>query len=116
MSESKPVSRRGGSKPGEYRGGRSKGTPNRPRKELVALLDERWPGWHPVVQLADVANDESLPIELRIDACKAVARHVAPTLKAVEHRGTVTTRQIIDLDSDSARAAAQSIGELIGIH
>ena len=105
-----------GSKPGEYRGGRSKGTPNKPRAELVALLDERWPGWHPVVQLADVANDEGLPIETRLDACKAAARYVAPTLKAVEHKGAVTTRAIIDLDSEAVQAAAQSIGEMMGIH
>ena len=97
-------------------GGRVKGTFNKPRAELEELLNTRWPGFNAVVELAAIANDPETDMDRRIECLKAVARHTVPTMRSIEHKGAITTRQIIDVDSDGARAAAASIAELIGIH
>ena len=76
----------------------------------MARLDARFPGWHPVVQMAEIANDETLPIQERFQAAKEVAKYVTPQLKAIEHSGaiesplTAITRRIIDqIDKQNAR-------------
>ncbi len=37
-------------------GGRKKGTPNNERKELSEMLSEKYPGYHPVMAMAEMAN------------------------------------------------------------
>jgi hypothetical protein len=66
---------------------RPAGSPNKLKQTLLARLDARFPGWHPVVQMAEMANDETLAIELRFGAAKEVAKYVTPQLKAVEVAG-----------------------------
>ena len=64
--------------------GRPKGVPTKPKRALIALLNERWPGWHPVLQMADIANDETVALPERFSAAKEVAKYVVPQLKAVD--------------------------------
>ena len=64
---------------------RPAGSPNKPKRALLALLQERFPGWHPVVHMAEIANDEAQAIELRFNAAREVAKYVTPQLKAVTH-------------------------------
>ena len=97
-------------------GGRVKGTFNKPRAELEELLNTRWPGFNAVVELAAIANDPETDMDRRIECLKAVARHTVPTMRSIEHKGAVTTRQILDLDSPAIAAAADSIGRAIGLH
>lgn len=77
-----------GSLPGERRGGRQKGTPNKPKQALVEMMAERWPGYHPVLAMAAIANDESVELETRFQAHKEVAQYVEPKRKAIEHTGS----------------------------
>jgi hypothetical protein len=48
------------------------------------MLEAKFPGYDPVVQLAGFANDETIETNLRINAAKEVAKYVRPQLKAVE--------------------------------
>jgi hypothetical protein len=61
------------------------GSPNKLKQSLLARLDARFPGWHPVVQMAEMANDETLSTQDRFQAAKEVAKYVTPQLKAIEH-------------------------------
>ena len=63
------------------------GSPNKLKQSLLARLDAKFPGWHPVVQMAEIANDETLSVQDRFNAAKEVARYVTPQLKAVELTG-----------------------------
>jgi hypothetical protein len=65
--------------------GRPVGVPNTLKATLMARLDAKFPGWHPIIQMAGIANDEAQPIELRFNAAKEVAKYVVPQLKAVTH-------------------------------
>lgn len=74
---------------GKKTGGRKKGTPNKDKAELLELIRQRVgdQDYHPVVEMAALACDENLGLELRANMHKEVARYVAPTLKSVEHKG-----------------------------
>lgn len=64
--------------------GRRKGTPNAERKDLFALLAEKFPGYNPVAAMAEIANDKKNDTNLRLQAHKEVAKYTFPQLKAIE--------------------------------
>ena len=64
--------------------GRPAGTPNRPKRALIALLEEQFPGYSPVVEMARIATDPANDLPTRFAAHKEVAQYVTPKLKAVE--------------------------------
>ena len=103
-------------------GGRKLGSGNKPRPELIAMLREAYgPKFDAVVEMAEIAHrlkgDHDPEQELRRIKClESIARYTRPQLKAIEHRGEITTRSIMDVDSLVARDAARSIAESIGIH
>ncbi len=70
---------------GRKTGGRQKGTPNKDKKELLDQLAERFPDYHPVLAMAEIANDEKAGAEMRFQAHKEVAQYVTPKLKSIEH-------------------------------
>jgi len=65
-------------------GGRKKGTPNRERKTLIEMLEEKYSGYNPVMAMAEIANNKKINIILRFQANKEVAKYVSPQLKAVQ--------------------------------
>lgn len=74
-----------GSKPGERRGGRKKGVPNKTNAEREAAI--RASGLTPLDYLLEVMRDETKPEQLRQDAAKAAAPYVHPKLSSVEVKG-----------------------------
>jgi len=74
-----------GSQPGERRGGRRKGTPNRAsvarEKEIAAS------GLTPLQYLTSVYRDEKAPRDMRIDAAAKAAPFVHPKLASIIHKG-----------------------------
>lgn len=74
---------------GRKTGGRQKGTPNKNKQALLEAIQEKYPGYHPVLAMASIANDESLPLDVRFGAHKEVAQYVTPKLKAVEMTATL---------------------------
>lgn len=74
-----------GSAPGERRGGRKKGTPNKrtaEQREQVAAS-----GLTPLEYMLSVMRDGTAPSERRDDMAKAAAPYVHAKLSAVEHSG-----------------------------
>lgn len=76
----------GGKRPGA---GRKKGVPNKDKRALMDRIQALFPGYHPVVAMAVIANDDSGEVDLsmRFQAHKEVAQYVEPKRKAVEHTG-----------------------------
>mgnify|MGYP003133417632 FL=1 len=69
---------------GRKTGGRQKGTPNINKKELVDLLNEHYPGYNPVVQMAGIAQDETVEMVHRVQCAKEIAGYIFPKLKSIE--------------------------------
>lgn len=53
----------------------------------MARIEALYPGYHPVVAMAAIANDEEADPKMRFDAHKEVAQYVTPKLKSIEHKG-----------------------------
>jgi len=74
------------------------GIPNKNKQALIALLEARYPGYQPVVSMAEIANDMDNDLQMRFNAHKEVAQYIVPKLKAVEHTGnidsTITKRKV----------------------
>jgi len=65
-------------------GGRPAGSLNKNKTALIALLEAKFPGYNPVVEMAAIANDESVDLPMRAQMHKEVAQYTHPKLKAVE--------------------------------
>lgn len=69
-------------------GGSRKGRPNKPKLVLLSALQRKFgKEWNPVVKMAEIAEDESNPVELRAQMYKEVAQYVEPKRKAIEVTG-----------------------------
>ena len=79
---------RGGSKPGERRGGRKKGTPNKKTAEMQAEIAAT--GETPLQYMLRILRDESVEPARRDAMAKAAAPYVHPQLSAVKHGGDGT--------------------------
>ena len=66
---------------------RPKGSKNQPKRALLKLIQEQYPDYHPVLEMAKVANDKGADETLRFNANKEVAQYIEPKRKAVEHTG-----------------------------
>lgn len=100
-----------GSKPGERRGGRQKGTPNRVTKDIRESIRElleqcapRMAGWLEEV----AAKDPGKAIELTLRA----AEYVVPKLTRTDMRGGATLEQLICWTSREELREAAERGEL----
>ena len=74
-----------GSKPGERRGGRQKGTPNKASIALAAEIAAS--GETPLNYMLRIMRDQTAEHTRRDDMAKASAPYVHPKLAAIEHTG-----------------------------
>jgi len=52
--------------------------------EAIEAVAARYPDWSPLLHFAAVANDETLPVDVRLDAAKAAAPYMHPRPKPSE--------------------------------
>ena len=96
--------------------GRPKGRPSlRRAARAIAEVEEAFPGWSPILHLAAVANDETMPPEVRLDAAKAAAPYLHSRPKPVE----LDPDALVDLErrliSAKIEAAAKTVKENEGL-
>ncbi len=113
-----------GAKPGERRGGRKKGTPNKRTLYLERMKERAFDPFEITMQIAageveetEVVKDAKgkpvavkvpLSWRLRLDAAKELMQYIAPKLRAIEHSGpdggpipvTRIVREIVDPRND----------------
>ena len=72
---------------GKKTGGRQKGTPNKDTQALQERIAQRYPGWDPVEAMAEIAQDDTNDVMIRLAALKEIAQYIHPKRKAIEHTG-----------------------------
>jgi hypothetical protein len=87
---------RGGSQPGERRGGRKPGTPNKRTADIAAKMAAL--GCDPHTAMARIGMNPKNPVEVRLRAFIELAQYIAPKRKAVEHSGDIGLIDQILLD------------------
>jgi hypothetical protein len=101
-----------GSQPGERRGGRTKGVPNRKTAEKVALIEAS--GLTPLDYMLSVMRDASNEAPLRLDAAKAAAQFVHPKLSTIAAtidasvEGTITCVELVAPGFDEGSGPAST--------
>ncbi len=68
---------------------RPHGSKNQPKRALIALLEEKFPGYNPILEMAKLANDIEQDPTIRFNANKEVAQYIEPKRKAMEITGHV---------------------------
>ncbi len=66
---------------------REAGIPNKNKQALLKMLELRYPDYHPVCELVDIAMDMENDVSTRLQANKEVAGYIVPKLKAIELTG-----------------------------
>ena len=87
-----------GAQPGERRGGRRKGTPNKRTAAVAETLEAL--GCDPVEGMARIAMDETVELSIRAQMFKELAQYVAPKRRALDMQADMNMappRFIIDL-------------------
>lgn len=59
------------------------------RSRVLKMIQERHPGWHPIVALADVAVNEDNPLDLRVSCMKTITPYCEAQLKSIEVNANV---------------------------
>jgi len=68
---------------------REAGIPNKNKQALLKILQAKYPDYHPIVEMVDIAMDMDNDINLRASMHKEVAQYVTAKLKAIEHTGNI---------------------------
>lgn len=94
---------RRGSAPGEHRGGRKKGTPNKKtviKRQLEAVKASAAPGdlLTPLQFMLSVVNNKKMPMRFRGDMAKNAAPYVHPKLVAITAK---TTNKNLNVDASA---------------
>jgi len=84
---------------------------------LLDMIRLEFPGYHPILSMARIANDPSVDVELQFKAHHAVAKYVAPELKSIEVRSlsndgprvTVSLFEDAEIISEPILALEQSL-------
>ncbi len=91
--------------------GRPLGSKNQPTRALIRLLNEKFPGWNPIVQMAEVANDKEADTLTRFNAAREVSQYIAPKLRSVEMDITSAGESLAD---QSTQMLLDRVHELTG--
>lgn len=61
------------------------------KSPILSLIQERYPGYHPLVAIADIAHSTAIDVDsrLRFDCHKAIAKYIEPELKSIEVKGQI---------------------------
>ena len=89
--------------------GRPKGSRNRRSLEAIEKVAEKYPEWSPLMHMATVANDESLPVDIRLDAAKSAA----PFMLAKAKSAVLDHDELIELESEIARVRIEESSKTI---
>jgi hypothetical protein len=80
-----------GSKPGERRGGRQAGTPNKASAQREAEVAAS--GLTPLDYMLSVLRNDKNTDEMRLDAANKAAPYVHPRLNAIQHSGSIGSQE-----------------------
>ena len=76
-------------------GGRQKGAPNKNRAALISRLSERYPNYDPPIALAELAQDASADLSVRLDCHTTLANYLYRKMRSVEWIDENTSQPIV---------------------
>ena len=69
-----------------------------PGNDLLAMIQERYPDYHPIMAVVGIAHDKEASLGLQMDAAKTILRYTLPELRAIDISGTIQQQsQVLDM-------------------
>ena len=96
---------------GKMTGGRLPGTPNKQSLHIMQLIAEKYPNYHPVLALVEIANS-SQDVSIQLQANKEVAKYVCPQLKSIEikeDKGEETRIVVVRVNDEETKRALDKL-------
>lgn len=66
-------------------------------KHLLDAIRLKYPNYHPLVAIAEIAHSDQAPIDLKFQCHKTIAKYIEPELKAVEVRSENNERSRVSV-------------------
>lgn len=64
--------------------------PQTQRERILEMIQDKHPGYHPLMAMADVANDKEVDVRLRVSCHQTIVKYVESELKSVEVKAEIT--------------------------
>lgn len=76
---------------------------------VLQMIRQKYPGYHPLMAIAEIAHEPEQDPKVRLDCHKTIAKYVAPELRSIDVKGEVTStrRVIVSLFQDELDANGQ---------
>lgn len=82
---------------------------------LLAEIRRKYPGYHPILAMVDIAHDDKASLELQYNCHKTVAKYIEPELKSIEVKGEFKNTQSVRVSLfDEKKALAAHEAETVG--
>lgn len=82
---------------------------------LLAEIRRKYPNYHPIMAMVDIAHDKDASLELQFNCHKTVAKYIEPELKSIEVKGEIRQTQQVRVSLfDEAKAIAAASAEEVG--
>ena len=52
--------------------------------QLLALIQEKYPAYHPILHAADIAHDAEVSVSIHMDAIKTMLKYTTPDVKSID--------------------------------
>ncbi len=71
---------------------------------LLNEIRRRYPNYHPILAIVDIAMHEEASLDLQFNCHKTVAKYIEPELKSIEVKGDFKTTQSVRVSLFSSEA------------
>jgi len=62
---------------------------------LLTEIRKKYPNYHPILAIVDIAHDEKADLQLQFDCHKVVAKYIEPELKSIEVKADFKQHQTV---------------------
>ena len=64
--------------------------PQTQRERILAMIQDHHPGYHPLMAIAEIANDKDQDVRVRLSCHQTIVKYVESELKSVEVKAEIT--------------------------
>lgn len=80
-------------------------------RDLLEAIQLRYPNYHPLIAIAEIAHSHEADIELKFQCHKTIAKYIEPELKAVEVKTDINDRSIVKVSLFEEISDAEILSE-----
>lgn len=69
--------------------------PKTQKERLLGMLQEKYPGYHPLISIAEIAHDEDVDLRTKLACHQTIVKYVESELKSVEVRAEIVEEKLV---------------------